>query len=411
MGKTNMIKDLIHRIFLRRRFWRSAPFSEVAELYASRMLRMAAIFIISSFVSIYLYQIGYTIPVIAFFWAAFFVLKVIISLPIARLVAWIGPKHAILVSNLLYIPAMVAYALLPTYGPWLLPVAAVFQAVSATMYSIGYLIDFSKVKSFEHAGSQIASMNIFEKITTGLSPLIGGVIAFIWGPQVVIVLSAVLFAFAAMPLFRTGEPVRVNQKLVFRGFPWRLLGGHAVAQSAAGFDVFASGTVWNLFIAIMIIGVSTSNNTVYAITGLLLSVVLVVALIASYTYGKIIDRKKGGELMKVGAIGNAFTHVLRPFVISPVMIVGLNAANELATTAYTLSFTRGVFDNADLSGMRTTYLGFVEMLGNFGAAMGALILGVGALLLGSNMALYGFFFVAGAVALLVLTARFPLYKK
>jgi MFS family permease len=406
-----MIKDFFHRIALRRHFWRHASFSEVAELYASRMLRMAAIFIISSFVSIYLYQIGYTLPMISFFWCGFFIFRVIISLPIARLVAYIGPKHAILVSNILYIPAMVAYALLPTFGPGMLFVAAFFQTISTTMYSIGYMIDFSKVKSTEHAGAQIAYMNIFEKVTTGLTPLIGGFVAFLWGPQVVIVLSAVLFALAAVPLFRTGEQVRVNQKLVFRGFPWRLLLRHSVAQSAVGFDVFTSGTVWNLFIAVIIIGVSAGNNSIYAITGLLLSVVLVVALLASYIYGRIIDRKKGGELMRIGAVGNALTHAMRPFVVAPVSIVGLNAANELVTTGYTLPYTRAVFDNADLSGMRTTYLGLVELLSNFGAAVGAFILGVGAVVFGSVWALHGFFFVAAAVALLVLTARFPLYKK
>ena len=406
-----MIKDFFNRFLLRRHFWRHASFSEIAELYASRVLRMAAIFIISTFVSIYLYQIGYTIPVIAFFWAGFFIFKTIIALPIARLVAWIGPKHAILTSNLLFIPAMVAYALLEQYGTWLLFIAAFFQAISAGMYQIGYQIDFSKVKSVDHAGAQIAYMNIFEKITTGLSPLIGGVIAFIWGPQVVIIVSAILFALAAVPLFRSGEQVRVNQKLVIRGFPWRLLRQHAVAQFAVGFDVFASGTVWSLFVAVVIIGVSSTNNDVYIVTGVLLSVVLVVALLASYTFGKIIDRNQGGRLIRFGAIANAVTHVLRPFAVSPISIVTVNAVNELATTAYALPYTRAVFDNADLSGARTTYLGFLEAIANFGAGIAALLLGIGALMLGGEGALHYFFFVAAAVALLVLTARFPLYKK
>ncbi len=406
-----MIRDFFHRILLRRHFWRHAPFSEVAELYASRVLRMAAMFIISTFVSIYLYQLGYSIPLIAFFWAGFFIFKTCIALPIARLVAWIGPKHAILISNLLFIPAMIAYALLEQYGTNLLFIAAFFQAISAAMYQIGYQIDFSKVKSVDHAGTQIAFMNIFEKITTGLSPLIGGIIAFIWGPQVVIIVSAVLFALAAVPLFRTGEQVSVNQKLVFRGFPWRLLKQHTVAQFAIGFDTFATGTAWSLFVAVVVIGVSSTNNDVYVVTGALLSVALVVALIASYTYGRIIDRKRGGQLMRFGAIANAATHAMRPFVSSPISIVGVNAANELATTAYALPYTRAVFDNADLSGTRTTYLGLLEAIANFGAGIAALLLGIGALLLGGEVALHNFFFVAAAMALLVLTARFPLYKK
>lgn len=406
-----MIRDLLHRILLRRHFWRHATFGEVAELYVSRMLRIAALYVISSFVSIYLFQLGYSVVVIALFWAAFYAFKFIMALPIARFMALIGPKHATLISNILYIPAMVAYALLPQYGIWLLYGAAIFQGLSATMYSIAYMIDFSKVKSIDHAGRQIAYMNIFEKVTTGLSPLVGGLVAFVWGPQVVILLSAVLFALAAAPLFRTGEPVSVHQKLIFRGFPWRLLFGHALAQFSVGFDVFTSGTVWSLYIAIYILGVTAGNNEVYVTIGLLLSVVFLVAIIASYTYGKIIDRRRGGELMKFGTVANSVTHFMRPFVATPVSIAGLNAANELATTGYTLPYTRAVFDNADLSGMRTTYLGFVELLSNFGAMVAAGFLAVAAYLFGSTTALHSYFFVTGIVVLLVLTARFPLYKK
>lgn len=406
-----MVRRFFQTLLSRRHFWRYATFNEVAEIYASRVLRMAAIYIMGSFMSIYLYQVGYSVVLIAFFWAMFYALKALTALPIARLVAWIGPKHSTLISNLLYIPSMISFALLPDYGPALLIPTLIFQATSATMYSIAYNINFSKVKSLEHAGKEIAYMNIFEKVTTGLSPLIGGFIALWFGPKVVIVVAAILFAAAATPLFRSGEPVKVNQKLTFRGFPWKLFFRHAVAQFGYGFDVFSSGTVWTLYIAIGIIGITAGNNEAYAVVGMLISVVFIVAIIASYTYGKIIDRRRGKELMHMGAIANAATHLMRPFVVSPVVVAGLNAANELATTAYTLPYTRAVYDNADISGARTTYLGVVEIMSNIGACVAAALLGVAALFFTEVLSLRGFFFISAAVALVFLTPRFPLYKK
>lgn len=385
--------------------------SEVSELYISRMLRMAALFMMASFMSIYLYQLGYSLVHLGFYWAAFFIFKSLIALPLARLIAWIGPKHGILISNLLYIPAMVAFALLPEWGPWLIPVTLFFQAVSAAMYSIAYLIDFSKVKNLEHAGKEIAYMNIFEKITTGLSPLIGGFIAFIWGPQVVLIVAGVLFAFAAAPLFNTGEQVRVNQKLQFRGFPYRLFFRHAGAQFAVGFDSFTSGTVWALFLAITVLSISDAGNSVYASMGVLLSVVFVVAIFASYAYGRLIDKKRGGELMKVATFVSFATHLVRPFTNTPVVAAGVNASHELGTTGYQLPYTRAVFDNADRSGMRTTYLGLNEIFSNLGAGVAALIFGLLALFLPEEIAMRSFFFIGAGVVLLILTARFPLYKK
>lgn len=406
-----MLKKLFHTMLLRRHFWRYASFSEIAELYTSRMLRIAALYMAGAFMSIYLYQIGYGVGYIALFWAAFFLFKVFISLPVASFVAKIGPKHAILVSNILYIPAMVLFALLPVYGPWLLLPILLLQATSACMYAIAYTIDFSKVKSVEHAGKEIAYMNMIEKVTTGLSPLVGGVLAFLFGPQAVLLVAAVLFALAAVPLLTTGEQVRTGVKLTFRGFPWKLIRGHWMAQSAVGFDVFTSGTVWMLYVAIVIIGISDANNNVYIITGVLLSVVLLAALVASYVYGRIIDKKRGGDLMRVSIIANALTHFVRPFVVSPVTVAGVNAVNEVATTGYTMPYTRAVFDNADLSGHRTTYLGIVDLLGNAGAFLAASVLGVLVLTVGEAAAITNFFFIAGGVVLLVLTARFSLYKK
>ena len=306
---------------------------------------------------------------------------------------------------------MIAFAFVPEYGIWLLVPVVLFQGTSSALYSISYSIDFSKVKSIHHAGKEIAYMNIVEKITTGLSPLIGGLIAFLLGPQVVLAIAAVLFAIAAVPLLQTAEQELPRQKLDFKGFPWHLVRPNIVPQVALGFDVFTSGTVWTLFTAVFIIGVSATNE-VYALNDALLPVVLFAALGASYAYGRLIDSKRGGDLLRIASVGNALTHVMRAFTTAPIQIAGLNVANEAATTGYTMAYTRGVFDNADLSGKRTTYLGIVEVLSNFGAALGGVVLFflIGALG-DDHRAIQVFFFTAAGIVLLIMTARFPLYRK
>jgi len=405
-----MIEKIFHSILLRRHFWRHATFSEVAELYASRMLRMFAMHIASAFMSIYLFQQGYSVFFIAVFWAMFYVFKAMIALICAGIAARLGPKHAILLSNILYIPSMIAFALVPEYGSWLLGFVILFQGVSSTLYSIAYSIDFSKVKSVEHAGKEIAYMNIVEKVTTGISPLIGGIIAYIMGPQVVLVIAAILFLVAAGPLFKSAEPEPPHQRLNFKGFPWRLVRPSIASQIALGFDVFTSGTVWTLFTAIFILGVSQSNE-IYATNGALISVVLFAALGASYAYGKLIDGKKGKELLQFTSIANSITHFIRPFTTNAIGIAGLNIANEAATTGYTMAYTRGIFDNADLSGQRTTYIGIVEVLSNLGAAIAAGVLALLVSFMSDQNAMAVFFYVAAGVVLLTMTARFPLYRK
>src|SRR6188508_1425316 len=123
-----MVRKFFYSLLSRRHFWRYATFDEVAELYVSRMLRTAAIYLVNAFISIYLYQIGFSLMTIAFLWAGYFMLKAVVSLPVARFVAWVGPKHAILISNIMYIPAMIFFAILPEAGNWVLIPSFLLQA-------------------------------------------------------------------------------------------------------------------------------------------------------------------------------------------------------------------------------------------------------------------------------------------
>lgn len=404
-------KRLFRALLGRGRFWRHAKMSEVSEVYVSRMLRIAALNMMSAFIVIYLYQNGFSVAKIAFFWALLYGFKAVLGLPFATIVSWIGPKHATLVSNILYIPAMLCFALLPEYGDWMLVPALILQAMSVVLYTISHTINFSKVKTMKSAGKEIAILNIIEKLTAGLTPMVGGFLALLWGPQAVIAISAILFLCAAAPLFKTGEQVQTHQVLKFRGFPWRMLLSQAAGQYAVGYDVFVSGVAWSLFVAIIVIGVN--GNEVYAVTGVLLSVIFVVALLVSYIFGQLVDRSRGKLLYQSGTIATILVHVIRPFASSTPIVAGINAAREAAHTAYILPYTRAVLDSADVSGARATYIGLVDVLLNLGAASAALILGF----IAHTASAAGasefrlFFWIAAGVMLLMLTARFPLYRK
>lgn len=405
-----MIRQFFHRFLLRRHFWRYATFSEVAEIYTSRTLRTMAINLAAALMSVYLYQNGYSLLFIAGYWAVYYFLKMFMSLPWAKYVAYYGPKHATLLSNLLYIPALIAFTYVPDWGLAAMAVTCVLQGASATLYDLSYLVHFSKVKNVKNAGKEIAYMNMFEKVTTGLSPLLGGVLAFVAGPVATLWAAAGLFVVASVPLFFSPEPTKTGQKIVFRGFPWRLTWRSLVAETAVGFDVMASGTVWSLFVAVGILGVT--GNGVYAKLGALLSVVLLAALAASYLYGRLIDRRRGGDLLRFSVIGKSITHALRPFVGTVGGVAGMNIANEMATTGYAMAFTRGLFDTADLSGQRITYMGLVSLAANVGAAISGGVLCLTILLVGSELGgMQVFFGVSAIVVLLIATPKFYLYRK
>ena len=404
-----MIKTFLYRLLEKRHFWRYASFSEIAELYTSRTLRVIAMNIVSGFTSVYLYECGKSLSFIITFWLCFYLLKIPFSFLSGYFVGFFGPKHGILISNLLYVPAMVSLGLMPIFGDICILMWGIFMAISGSVYYTCYMVDFSKVKNVEHAGKEIAFMNILEKIAVGVSPIIGGLVALYFNLGVVIWMAAALFAFSALPLFWSGEPVKTNRKLNFIGFPWRMTFRSMFAQVGVGFDYVTTAMAWSLFIVIAIF--PGAGWDIYVKLGFLSSVTILAAIAASYTYGRIIDRSKGGRLLKYSVIANALVHVSRPFATTPASIVGTNITNEVATMGYNMSFMRGVFDTADMSGHRTMYFCISGIIIDIGGALACSVLLACVSIYGNIYGLRAFFFFAALFVLLIGTANFRLYRK
>lgn len=404
-----MMKLFLYRIFQRRHFWRDATFSQVADLYASRTLREAAIYIGAGFTSVYLYKADYSIVFIMSFWALIYLGKALITPIAGLLVARIGTAHGTLISNLLYIPAMLAIGSMIDLGLFAIVIFAVCMGVSGTLYGVCYLVEFSRVKNPVHAGKEIGFMNILERATIAISPVIGGIIALYFGVQVTMWVASVLFVLSAIPLLKSTSQSEKRQSIIIRGFPWRMVYNSLIARSCEGFDVVATTIVWGLFIATIIF--PAAGNDIYVIIGVLSSVMIGVAIIISIVYGKIIDKNKGGNLLKIGVVLNSLVHLFRIFVTTPANAVGVNIANEAATTAQNMAFLRGMFDTADISGHRIMYLVGIEFMNSIGAMIASIAMVICAISFNEINSFRVFFAIAAFVILGIGTARFPMYRK
>jgi len=404
-----MIKDFFYRVLSRRHFWRDATFSEVAELYASRVLRLSASYVGAGFSTVFLYKEGYSLILILGIWALVYIIKTFLSPLAGIMIARIGTPKSTLISNILYIPAMVSMSLVEKFGFPAVLVFAIFMAISITIYQLCYYVEFSIVKNEVHAGKEIGYMNILEKLAITVSPIIGGFIALIFGPPAIMIVASVLFAIAAIPLLRKPSRSEQRQKVTLRGFPWRMALPSMVSRISLGFDSVASSVVWGLFVLIVIF--PNSNNDIYVILGALSSLTVVVATVASIAYGKIIDKKKGGNLLKVGVVSNAIVHLSRVFTVTPVEVFGVNIVNEAATTAQNMALLRGVFDTADLSGHRIVYMVGGEAMDGVGGVLACIAMVLCQMSVGGVNGFRLFFIIAAFAILGNGLARFPLYRK
>ncbi len=405
-----MFKSFVYRILQRRHFWRHATFGQVAELYTARLLRMTGNAMISTFVAIYMYKNGYDLHYIAVYYAVYFTFKIAICWPSAMFVAKYGPKHAMLVANIISIPSLIAFSFLDDIGLWALIIYTLCQGTSMTLYGIAHLTGFSKVKSDANAGKEIGYMNIMDKIAAGISPLIGGAIAWLVSPEVTMWIASGLLLVAAIPLFRTAEPVMQGQKLDFAGFPWGQTWRSVRAEVAIGVDTASIMIVWPLFLATVVF--ANSASAVYVKIGALSAITIFVGLFASRAYGVMIDRKKGRELLGYSTIAKSAIHLVRPFVATPLAALLTNVLNEMAAAGYSMAFMRGMFDLADRTGHRIVYLMLIEMALNVGGFLICIVMAIVVMFVPDiRVALCIVFGVSAAMVLMIASARFPLYRR
>lgn len=370
---------------------------------------MFALRFVMMFASVYLYKLDYSLVFIAFFWAAFYFLKMVFIPASALIAARIGPKHGLFIANIVFAVALMFLYFSADLGVAAIVVWCILQSFAGVLNNLCYNIDFSKVKHVEHAGKEIGFMSIVEKVASGASPLIGGIVAALFGPTSAMLLSVVAFLLSAIPLFRSAEPTKVHQKISFKGYPihrhWRSFR----ASVAQGADVFASTNGWIMFITIVVfIG---NGNEIYAKIGALASFGVVVGLLASYAYGRLIDHKQGALLIKCTAYVNSCIHLLRPTVNTPLGVLINNTVNDVATTGFTMAYTRGYYDLADTPGYRIVYLSLIEAFANAGASLAALLL-AGLMIFSGDVGGLSLFFICMAlIALFIANPRFPVYRR
>ncbi len=405
-----MVERFFHYFVRQTHYWRTVGYAELAELYASRMLRVMALQVVGGFTIIYMYQLGYSLHVIALYFLFYFVLRTLMTPLVAIIVARYGPKHGTLLSNLGQIIGALTLIFLPQFGLLALLIYAPIAGLSRSLYDVCYLVDFSKIKHVEHAGKELGLMQIFERIMTSLGPVIGGVVALFFGPSAMFGFGALLLLLAALPLFFTSEPVKVHQKITLRHFNWRVAWRPSLANIGVGIDMNLSGVVWNIFLALVVLGIT--NKAIYVQIGGLSSASILTSIACAYIYGKLVDKHHGKLLLRISTIMDVVVHLLRPLVRLPVQAIGINITNDIVTTGYALPATRGVFDTADgLPGYRIVYITLMETMTTIGDSIVMLALVILTSYVSETQSLQWLYFCMAPLILLVLLHAKAVYRR
>ena len=399
-----MLRKLIYRLFRYRHFWRDVGFDELSEIYVSMMFRSLSISMTGIFVPLYMLKLHYAVIDIAFSQVAYFAARAFIFDYLAGvMISKYGPKHTMIFGYLLLIVSTSQFLTLATIH-WPIWLIGAIWGGAGSLFAIPFHVDFSKVKHKLHGGKELGYVKIIQYSASAVGPIAGGIIATVFGGQYIFLAAIFLLLIGGLPLLKTREPTRINQKLNIRSINLKSIKIDIISMIAYDIDLTASTFLWPLYLGVFVL---TSGAT-YAKLGSLASVSVIASMLAAFTIGKLIDNHKGRPLLRFGAIVNAGLHLFRPFVNTYPQALLINTLDNPATVAYQMAYTKGMYDKGDdMDRSRIAYFTVMEWTSSF-AKLAFWILLASLSYFWTDLSLMALGFVLAAIAsLFIMTEKFP----
>lgn len=360
-----MLKNLFNNWLLKHHYWRRGSLDELSELYISLLFRGLAVSLTGLIVPLYMLRLGYSFTAVLMVFAWMFTARMLADILSANTVAKFGPKHGLLIGYGLQLITSGMFLTL-SFSHWPLWLLGGVWGAALSFYIIPFEVDFSKVKHSEHAGKEYGFVMIMEKIGGLVGPLIGGVIATVFGAQYTFLLAFLVLAAGVIPLFSSDEPVRTNQRLDYQGLKLPNFKSEVWPFMATGVENVLSILLWPLYLGVFVLG---RSDLAYTNLGLLAAISVLISIFAARQAGKVIDNHHGRQLLRFSAVTNALVHLFRPLVANYPTALATNIANDSVTVGYRMPFYKGFFDAADAHpGFRIVYISSLEWMSSVAKA-------------------------------------------
>ena len=302
------------------------------EIYAMMSLRTMAMSLISIFVPIYLYTLGYGIQAIILFFIVSSGTHILMCPLSAKISSSLGFKHGMLFSFPFYFIHYVMLSLLAGNGQLIYATAVLF-GVAQAMFWVPFHAFFSTLTDGKKRGEEVALLDIFPSICAIIAPLIGGVIILLFGFGTLFVAGLAFLLAAALPLFVTKD-IRMPFTLSLKadGFDRR------VAASLVSYNTQLDATLWPIFI-FTIVGSAV-------IIGGLVAFSVALGFVIVWIVGRMCDRGYRRKFLRAGSIIQSGLWGMRALASSFVHVVGLESVWRINSKFVDVPYNSAYYERA-----------------------------------------------------------------
>jgi MFS family permease len=309
-------------MFLPRRlhYFSHALNREVVELYWNTGLFNLAINLTYIFEPIFLYNLGFSLPQIMFYYVIVYTAYALFILPITKITSRIGYKHAILISTVVYVIYWTLFYQIKFN--WLFFfVTPILFAIQKSFYWPPYNADIALSNIRNQRGREVGVLFSVIEFASIIGPIVGGFISFQFGFLVLFATSSFLMIASVFPLFLSPE-IYTRHRFHFKNFwsivrqyPYNFFGYWGYAE-----DLMLM-SLWPIFMYLLIPGVFS--------IGAIVTFASVIAIVVMLYLGKVVDKFKQLPILPIASIFYGLTWLFRSFATGMPSLVTFDALTRL----------------------------------------------------------------------------------
>ncbi len=225
---------------------------------------------------------------------------------------------------------------------------AVFYGIAQAMFWVPFHAFFSTITDNKNRGEEVALLDIFPSIFSIAAPLIGGLIVFFAGFDMLFVVGLVLLMAAALPLFVSKDTrMPFSFSLRSNGFDKR------TAVSLISFNDQLNVTLWPIVI-FGIVGSAAAIGGVIALGAF-------AGFLTAWIIGKMCDRGYRRKMLNFGAIGQFFIWLIRILATSVAHVISLEFVWGIISRFKDVSYNSAYYEKARKSRRKLEFSVLREM--------------------------------------------------
>lgn len=326
---------------------------QVREIFVSTVLVNFALAMVMIFEPIYLYQIGYSLQKIMFFYLLVYVPYFLIMPFGAKFSRAKGYEWGIFWGSLFFALAYLSLFFVAKM-PWLFYLSPLIFAIQKMFYWPAYHAGFAKFSDDTEEGREVGTLSISTSLVYILGPAMAGFVISNWGYGALFAMASLIFVISNLPTLITQEKFRYKDFSYWQAY--RELLSKENRRSFFAYLGFGEELIvlvlWPIAISLIITSILD--------LGLLVALATFITMLITLYIGKMSDSRYKKSVLNLGSAFYAFSWFIRIFVVNQIGVFLVDTMSRLSKNIIMVPLTSITYERAKTKSVMSSVV-FFEM--------------------------------------------------